>query len=153
MPIKKTVYGCKFKCGQRWKPNKSFISEHEKHCFSNIDRVPYDGELTYFKQTGKIVDYGYDDSINMTWYEWNDHDEMPKWWPGEGKIYISGKWFDVKGYECKVIEGAHGCAGGAGCEDIWPANLHKMTTTARLMWWFGYEQPLVGPPEPGGIPF
>lgn len=142
MPKKHTVYGCSFACGMSWTADKSRVLKHEKHCYKNIDRSPRDGELTYIKQTGKIVDYGYDDSIHMNWYEWNDHKEMPAWWPGEGKIYINGKWFDVEGYLNKVIEGGHGCAGGAGSEDVWPDDIHKMKTYQRVEWWFGYFEPI-----------
>lgn len=153
MPKKKTTYGCEFSCGMRYSTNVNRVKEHEKHCYKNPDRLPRSGELTYFKQTGKIVDYGYDDSINMNWYEWNDHDTMPEWWPGTGRIYISGVWHNVEGYKAEAIGGAHGCAGGAGCEDIWPDALDKKNTRDRLMWWFGYEQPLVGPTRNVGIPF
>jgi hypothetical protein len=142
MPLKYSTYGCQFKCGAKWNPSKKKMSSHEIHCYKNPNRTPRDGELTYFKQTGRIVDYGYDDSINGTWYEWNKYEEMPKWWPGEGKIYINGKWVDVDGYSCEPITGAHGCAGGAGCEDKWPDDINKMKTRERIEWWFGYFNPI-----------
>ena len=120
MPRKQTTYGCEFKCGNRWTANKARVIEHERHCYKNPDRIPRDGELTWFKQIA--------------------YDKIPDWWPGIGKIYISGKWHDVDGYKSEPI-------GGAGCKDVWPDKIGQMNTRDRLMWWFGYEQPLVGPKQ------
>lgn len=150
MPTKHTAYGCEFKCGRRRLASKQKITRHEKHCLKNPDRVPWDGEITSFKQTGKMRDYGYHDCINGSWYEWVDFDVMPDWWPGQGKIYIKGEWHDVPGYKCEVITGAHGCAGGAGCEDIWPKNMPSRTFE-RVSWWEHTKD--TKPKQTGDIPF
>lgn len=99
------------------------MERHEKHCYKNPNRVPYEGELTYVGQTGKTVNYGESDDLpsGLSWIEWQEHDKMPKWWPGSsGMIFHEGQWYHVPGYSSDTPKGAHGCAGGPPPFDIWP---------------------------------
>lgn len=107
MPTAKTYWLCSFCAKKKW-VRKSRTITHELTCYKNPDRVPYVGEMTFIGQTGKIVDYGHDDSVNGRWLEWNDH-EMPKWWPGEsGMIWTGEEWIKVPGYSVTTATGAHG---------------------------------------------
>lgn len=136
MPESIEYWRCEF-CKRKKARRKSVTVKHESTCYKNPARVPYPGELTFIGQTGKIVNYGYDDSIKMDWVEFVEHDEMPRWWPGEaGMIWTGEQWMKVPGYQQIPAKPGHGCAGGAPDEEEWPefdeTPIHLMTTKKRL---------------------
>ena len=126
-PIRCTVvrYRCPF-CRYSRAARKSTV-DHVTHCYRNPERTPREGELTSIEDAGRVVNYGSSSALpgDMDWLEWNEHDEMPKWWPGPGKIWDGQSWQDVPGWHVKYQEGAHGCAGGAPPYDVWPNCMGK----------------------------
>ena len=137
-PIRATVtrYRCPF-C-RRSRARRATTVEHIAHCFKNPERTPRVGELTSVDQTGRIVDYGESSALpgGMSWLEWDEHDVMPSWWPGVGKVFDGAAWRDVPGYRTEAATGAHGCAGGAPPVDVWPlldgTPLDEVPATDRL---------------------
>lgn len=121
MPFSKQIWICGF-CRRKKAFRKGVVVAHEAQCFKNSARTPYLGELTFTGQTGKFVNYGYDESIRDVWREWVEHDPVPDWWPGSpGMIWDGAKWCSVPGYVQQPPKPGHGCAGGAPCEDQWPS--------------------------------
>ncbi len=113
-------YYCDF-CN-KGKLSKPWMVKHERHCYKNPDRVPYEGELAYIGFTGKVADYGCDDALpdGLRWLEWQEYDPLPKWWPGEGMIFHAGGWHKVEGHKIIIPTGAHGYGGGPPPSDEWP---------------------------------
>lgn len=136
MPEAVQYWRCEF-CKRRKAQRKSVTVKHESTCYKNPGRVPYVGELTYIGQTGSVQGYGYDASIEGNWYEWQEKDVMPAWWPGEaGMIWDGERWHQVPGYEQTPPRPGHGCAGGAPYEEEWPeidgTPLYLMPSARRL---------------------
>ena len=115
-----TVYRCPF-C-RRSRSRRAPAVKHARHCFKNPERMPREGELTSVGQTGRLVDWGESSALpgGMSWLEWDEHETMPPWWPGVGKVFDGAVWRDVPGYSVGRETGAHGCAGGAPPLDVWP---------------------------------
>lgn len=140
---KVTRYRCPF-C-RRARARKKATAEHMAHCFKNPERAPRIGELTCVGDTGSVVDYGSSSALpgGMSWLEWNERAAMPAWWPGVGKIWDGAAWRDVPGYRVEYAEGAHGCAGGAPPEDVWPeidgTSLWEIPASSRVAALFGAE--------------
>lgn len=136
MPEQKTFWICSF-CKRKKAARRGLIEKHESHCFKNDDRVPFVGELTFIARTGEIVNYGHKEEIDGVWLEWQEHEEMPPWWPGApGMIYDGTAWRPVPGYRLEPPEPGHGCAGGACEREIWPEldgiPLPQLRTLERL---------------------
>lgn len=136
MPEAIQYWRCEF-CRRKKAMRKSVTVKHESTCYKNPSRVPYPGELTFVGQTGKERNYGFDESINGTWLEWVEHDQMPAWWPGDtGMMWTGQEWLTVPGYYRFPAKPGHGCAGGAPDEEEWPefdeTPFHLMTAKRRL---------------------
>lgn len=78
----KRVKISRYKCGFCNKTRSAKVSMliHEKHCFKNPDRIPYEGEITKYPMV--------EDPPDEAW-------EVP----ASGMIYRNGKWVDIKGYK------------------------------------------------------
>lgn len=105
-----------------WKHEQA--DRHEPHCYRRDDRVPWPGELSSIRATGRnsFEDYG----------AWVSH-TPPVWWPGAGKLWTGAQWVDVAGYRCSRNET------GAGPEEVWPdawgIPLNQHQGEVRLDWW------------------
>jgi len=130
-------YYCGF-CRKKAACHPTTVKRHEVHCFLNPNRIPYLGEMTSVKRTGKDKDFGWQEDMNCHWYEWVPYsdEQMPAWWPGEGKIFDGKQWHSVSGYSIGHPTGAHGYAGGPPPYDIWPEfegkPLNEFTGRERL---------------------
>lgn len=117
------------------------IETHERHCYRNPKRVPYEGELTYSGQMGRVEDFGdFGGPEGSRWLEWVWHESMPAWWPGAaGMIYHEGAWYNVPGHTVTYPTGAHGYAGGPPPEDEWPTfqGIPVNEFPARVRWKYG----------------
>lgn len=114
--------------------SKPWMERHERHCYKNPGRVPYEGELSFVGQTGRYRNYGGSDDLpdGLSWIEWQEYDEMPNWWPGDsGMIFHDGEWHVVEGYRRTPAKGAHGCAGGACDVEEWPKRLNEIPAASR----------------------
>jgi len=137
---KRVMKWCCDYCGKQH-AHKIRCLGHELHCWKNPQRIPYFGELTHADQMGKVLDYGFDESINGTWLEWTEHDEMPQWWPGHlgeyggaGCIYAYDGWHVVEGYRQDPAPRGHGCAGGSCGQEIWPVSAEGKTLDSMRTW-------------------
>lgn len=121
--VKVIRYQCDF-CGRK-KAKRSAMLDHERHCFKNAGRIPYEGEMS---------DYGYragpDDA------EWPPEEGWE--WPGSRMIFRDGQWVTLP-KEANLDE-LCALAPRYRIEHLWPTELH----TTAMAGFGGVVEPFSG---------
>ncbi len=115
-----TRYRC-IHCHRSWSDRRS-ATKHAAHCFKNPQRKPYVGELTSLNFTGRwtaACSCAACGDSNPP--EFVEHETMPAWWPGEGKIWDGAAWRDVPGYVAALGAEEWPSLGGMPLPEVKPA--------------------------------